>query len=72
MKKRYIPKTGVKVRDPQTGGHFPAEGAERMVTSYLTRRVNEGDLIIIEPVKVSRAKPKPTTKKDSDSKEGVE
>ena len=69
MKKRYIPKQGVKVRDPQTGGHFPEEGAVRMVTSYLTRRVNEGDLTA-EPVKVSKKK---TSKKDSDSsKEGVE
>lgn len=67
MKKRYIPKQGVKVRDLQTGGHFPEEGAVRQVNSYLTRRVNDGDLIA-EPVKVSKKK---ASKQDSDSKEGV-
>lgn len=66
MKKRYTPKTDVKVRDLQTGGHFPPEGSVRVVNSYLTRRVNDGDLIA-EPVKVT----KKIVKKDKDSKEGV-
>jgi hypothetical protein len=67
MKKRYTPKEGVKVRDLQTGGHFPPEGSVRIVNSYLTRRVNDGDLIA-GPVKVKKA----PVKKDKDSKnEGV-
>jgi len=69
MKKRYIPKTGVKVRDLQTGAHFPAEGSIRVINSYLTRRVNDGDLIA-EDVKVTK---KSTVKKTKDSnKEGAQ
>jgi len=62
MKKRYTPKTGIKVRDLQTGGHIPAEGCVRVVSTYLTRRVNDGDLIA-SAVKVT----KKTIKKDKDS-----
>lgn len=64
LMKKYIPKKGVKVRDPKTGGHIPEEGAVRVVDSYLTRRVNEGDLTI-EDVK----KQKSPTKKAKDTQD---
>lgn len=51
MKKLYKPAKDLKVRDMQTGGFFPPDGAVRMETTYLTRRVREGSLIS-QPVKV--------------------
>lgn len=48
MKKHLVPKEGIKVRDPLTGAHFPVVGSNRIMTSYYTRRVNDGDLIVKE------------------------
>lgn len=71
MKKLFIPAKDVKVRDPQTGGHFPPEGSVRMITSYLTRRVNEGSLIVEEAKIVKNTKKKPA-KDIKHTDEGVE
>lgn len=65
MKKHLIPREGVKVRDPQTGGIIPAAGVNRMVTTYLMRRINDGDLVVKDSPKVSGKK---TTKAPKESK----
>lgn len=43
-----IPREGVKIREEHGLGHFPAEGDTRMITSYLNRRIKDGDLLVRE------------------------
>lgn len=43
------PKLGIKVRDPDTKGFLPAEGAQVPPSLYWTRRVRDGDVIECAP-----------------------
>lgn len=52
-----IPKPGVRVRDPETRAHLPAEGREVPDTPYWLRRVKDGDVTIESPAaKKAKAK----------------
>lgn len=44
------------VIDLESGLPIPADGAEVLESSYIRRRINDGDLIVLESL------PKPTTK----------
>lgn len=67
MKKFVIPKTGVKVRNPKTGGHIPEEGAIVFCDNYMNRRILDGDLIVAKkPSKKKAVKKKP----DNSTKDG--
>lgn len=43
------PAEGATVRDPDTFEKLPAEGAEKPLTSYWLRRLEQGDVISVEP-----------------------
>ena len=43
------PADGGTVRDPDTFEKLPAEGAEKPLTSYWLRRLDQGDVILVEP-----------------------
>lgn len=43
-------KPGTVVRDPQTYERLPDEGAEVPDTSYWRRRLDQGDVVVVEPV----------------------
>lgn len=53
-----IPKTGLRVVNPETGRALPAEGAFVNPGSYWIRRVNDGDVSEGRPPR----QPKPTIK----------
>jgi len=38
-----VPKPGLVVRDPVTGAALPEEGAEKPLTAYWLRRLQDGD-----------------------------
>jgi len=52
------PVEGIKVRDPQTTQHVPAEGLSVVRSTYWLRRINEGDVTLEKPT----AKPAKTAK----------
>lgn len=70
MKKLLVPRKGVKVRDPKTGQHFPEEGSVRMMTSYYTRRVNDGDLEVRDvPAEEKKSRAKAQDRAEDSSRE---
>ena len=47
MKTVYvIPREGVKVRAEHGKAHIPAGGENMMLTSYVQRRISDGDLVV--------------------------
>lgn len=48
----------IKVRDPVTGEHLPAAGANVELTSYWRRRMRDGDVVEVP----AKAKATPSTK----------
>lgn len=62
------PAPGLKIRDPRTKLHLPAEGAEmRENISFWTRRLQCGDVVLVssetEKVEAPAAAPAPEKKK---------
>jgi len=43
-----IPRDGVKVRAEHGNSHIPAGGSNMMLTSYIQRRISDGDLVVRE------------------------
>jgi hypothetical protein len=43
------PTNGGTVRDPDTFEKLPVEGAEKELTSYWLRRIESGDVVLVEP-----------------------
>ena len=56
------PVEGGTVRDPDTFEKLPVEGAEKPLTSYWLRRLEQGDVISVEPAEAG-AKPKTSSEK---------
>lgn len=53
------PAPGIKVRHPKTHQHIPADGIEVSdADPYWARRLRDGDVILVKPVKVVTAKVK--------------
>jgi hypothetical protein len=47
MKDVFVtPREGVKVREEHGKAHIPAGGANMMLTSYIRRRIADGDLLL--------------------------
>lgn len=55
------PKSGLKVRDPDTKGFLPEGGAEVPPSLYWTRRVRDGDVTKCAPTPAQTA-PTPAAK----------
>mgnify|MGYP001466192946 CR=1 FL=1 len=45
---------GLLIRDPNNRTTLPAEGAEVNLTRYYQRRINDGDVVIVQPAKSSK------------------
>ncbi len=53
------PKSGLKVRDPQTRAFLPEAGAEAPQSLYWTRRVRDGDVVVSSPQPAPAPAPMP-------------
>lgn len=63
MKTAYlIPKTGLRLRDPQTLALLPPQGAAVALTSYWHRRLKDGDVSIGKPPRDAASKHDKTAK----------
>ena len=52
MKTAFLkPTEGATVRDPDTFEKLPEEGAEKPLSSYWLRRIECGDVALVEPEK---------------------
>ncbi len=51
------PAPGKKVRDPRTKLHIPEAGIEVPEDTYWTRRLLDGDVIVVAPAAPAAAKP---------------
>lgn len=49
------PKSGLKVRDPETKGFLPEEGAEVPDSLYWTRRLRDKSVVVATPPAASPA-----------------
>lgn len=59
------PAEGVKVRDPVTLHHIPADGTEVPADTYWLRRVAAGDVVVADPKSKPAAAPSaPRTAKE--------
>lgn len=54
IKVKVVPKEGVQVRQ-ENGAVIPTKGADVFLTSYLRRRINDGDLVLVEKKAASTA-----------------
>lgn len=51
-----IPAEGLKVRDPERGGHLAAEGRPVELTPYWRRRRDKGDVVEGKHAKTTKTK----------------
>lgn len=65
MKTVYvIPREGVKVRAEHGKAHIPAGGENMMLTTYIQRRISDGDLVVRADKETAGDKPgKPLNQK---------
>jgi hypothetical protein len=70
MKIRVKPKEGLVVRDPKTKKALPKDGALVEETSFWIRRINDGDVSLIQDVPKMKAPVKETPKPKETKKTG--
>lgn len=74
MEKVYVkPAQGLKIRDDKTKQFLPESGKVVELTSYWVRRLQCGDVLLVEDVKTEKApEPKVSDSKKAKMKEGDE